>query len=353
MSYYSEDYRVSREIREEQYDQLKRYIAGKLTLEVERNADLFLPDTSSLSGYMTSLTDYRLYYERVMGYDVLTASPLPPVIAREEYVAEDSVSSIYRLYIEVEDGLECYGLYLLPRTIAKKYPLMVHLHGGGGCPEMICSFGKPNNYNEASRRMVQAGFAVFCPLYSFRSFADEEDTAIPPESRVLLENKAREWNTSLTAIELFKLRRSLDHLLARPEIQSREVGVAGLSYGGYHSLISAALEPRFQFCICSCGLVVENPNDYSHLHARLGSRIVLHQLIAMIAPRLCIIEAGLFDEGKPLEPGRWVISQAARYFEELGIPEKLHYIEFDGTHEFHLSRSLTYLLGSLSWLDNN
>lgn len=135
-----------------------------------------------------------------------------------------------------------------------------------------------------------------------------------------------------------KLRRSIDYLLDLPEIDRSLVGVAGLSYGGYHSsMISAALEPRFHFCLCSCGLSIDGPELYPiQANAKLGSMINISELIAMICPRL-------YDEGKPLEPGREAVRKGAEYYNGLGLGDNFKLIEFPGEHEFHLDNSLAYL----------
>lgn len=80
--------------------------------------------------------------------------------------------------------------------------------------------------------------------------------------------------------------------------------------------------------------------QFVQMKAYLAKKV---ELIGMICPRICIIEAGLYDKGKPLEPGRAAVRKGASYYEGLGLGENLKYSEFPGGHEFHLDDSLAFL----------
>lgn len=341
MEKFFEKFEHSKNIRHEQSNQLIDYLSKTVKVCYLKSEDKFNPDFSSKEKYIEYTEYFRKKLAMTIGYP--PPSENSEIKAREEYVGEDELCYIYRLFISVDVSMECYGIYMIPKSLDKKAPLLLCLHGGGGCPEMICNFERTDNYNNASRRFLSEGFIVFSPLFSFRSFADEENTDIPRNLRDILDIRAKWAGTSLVAIETFKVIKALDYLLAKDEIDIENVGVAGLSYGGFYALIVAALEARIKFCISSCYfndriLVNEkHPADFYDLTWK-GSINEFSdvQLVALICPRLCFIEVGVFDELFPVEGARAMITKARKFYKELELEDRLVYKEFEGGHEFNL-----------------
>ncbi len=111
---------------------------------------------------------------------------------------------------------------------------------------MICNIDSTANYNDASRRFVSEGYIVFSPLFSFPSYADDGKSNIPEKARIILDTKSKWMGSSLAAFELFKVEKAMDYLLTREEIDNEKICVAGLSYGGFYSLLIAALDTRIK-----------------------------------------------------------------------------------------------------------
>lgn len=341
MERYEERFELSKKIRDEQYSQLVNYTSKIIAERHLMGEECFNPDFSSIEEYTGSTVEYRKKLERVIGYP-------PPhhfeeFRVREEYVAEDDLCYIYRLNITVDDDLDCYGLYLVPKSLAEKAPLILCFHGGGGCPELICNFERTDNYNDAARKFLERGFIVFAPLFSFRSVVDDENTDIPIDMRLILDIRAKWIGTSLAAIEIFKVIKSFEFLLTRKEVDTDQVGVAGLSYGGFYALMVAALEERIKFCISSCYFndrILINKKYPTQFYDWIWKGSINYfsdpQLVALICPRPCFIEVGLYDELFPIEGARFIIEKAREYYKRLGIEDRIHYYEFEGEHEFNL-----------------
>lgn len=76
---------------------------------------------------------------------------------------EDPVATYYRSYLPVGDGLDAYGLYIVPKKLAaKRAPLVISKHGGGGFPEMA-TFHGGTNYKDQVRGAVAEGYIVYAP----------------------------------------------------------------------------------------------------------------------------------------------------------------------------------------------
>ncbi|QGQ97758.1 hypothetical protein EHS13_24150 [Paenibacillus psychroresistens] len=348
MKKFIEPFQNSKWIREDQYLQLDTYLNKKLLQAEEKRENYFQPDFSSAQNYAASLGAYREDLNDLIGYPPSADDRQPS--SREIYVGEDELCRIYRLFIHAADGLECYGIYMVPKKTNEKAPLMVCLHGYGGCPEMVCNFEGTFNYTDAGRRFVEEGYIVFAPFLIFRSHVDNDETIIPANMRLIMDERAKWVGSSLVAVELFKLRRALDVLESRTEVDSTNMGVAGLSYGGFYALFLAALDERIQLCISSGYLndrlvINEKLNDHLFDWTWKGAinRFSDAEIVGLICPRKCIIEFGIHDDLFPVEGARKVISKARTYFDRLGLSKQLQYIEFDGGHEFHLEEAIQSL----------
>lgn len=348
MSRYFEKLSQSKEIRHEQYNQLKSYLNIQLKKNEEKRKAYFQPDFCSVEKYLKSIEAYRQEYRQVIGYPPSVEEA--PLCGKETYVGEDALCSIYRVWIRASAELECYGLYMVPKALQEKAPLVLTFHGGGGCPELLSNFEYPGNYNDASRRFLAEGYIVFAPLFTFQSYADGEDTIIAGDCRATLDLSAKWCGTSLAAIELFKVEKALEYLLEKEEVDSGKVGTAGLSYGGFYALLLAALDTRIRFCISSCyfnhrvAIHRQHPHlfgDWTWNHSLAKFTDV--EMAAFICPRLCIIEVGTKDTVFPVETAREESAKVNEVYERLGIPQSFQYIEFDGEHEFDLHSALEHL----------
>ena len=63
---------------------------------------------------------------------------------------EDAVATYYRTYLSFADGLDAYGLNIVPKKTGLKHaPLVISQHGGG-FPEMAAFHGGTNYKDRAS-----------------------------------------------------------------------------------------------------------------------------------------------------------------------------------------------------------
>jgi fermentation-respiration switch protein FrsA (DUF1100 family) len=123
------------------------------------------------------------------------------------------------------------------------------------------------------------------------------------------------------------------------QIDPRRIAMIGLSYGGYYSLYTAALEPRIKVAVASC--------SFSDMHAITDGKtegrlfdLTPSDVASLIAPRPLQIQGGTNDKGLPIDRSRAAAKRTALVYEKLGAKDKFTFEEFDGGHEFR---------GSLVW----
>lgn len=275
----------------------------------------------------------RLLLRTRTGFPVAALKPTGPL--RLEKSGEDATATYYRTWLPLTEGEEVYGLYIIPKKpIAKRAPLVISKHGGGGFPEMA-TFNGGANYKDQVRGAVAEGYVVYAPLTVMYPFRDRDNgTVIPAEVRKILDEKFRAAGTSLVAVEVQKISLVLDELVKRPEIDPRRIAMIGLSYGGYYSLYTAALEPRIKVVVASCSFSDMPAITDGKTEGRLFD-LTPSDVAALIAPRPLQVQGGTNDKGLPIDRSRAAAKRTALVYEKLGAKDKFTFEEFDGGHEFH------------------
>ena len=334
MTYYDEEVSASNPLRAEQAKELDAYILA-LKADRSRLQSLFKPDYFSPAAFVASTKKLRQKFAESIGYPPPGDPDADP--ASFVQIGEDALATYYRVKISVLPGVHAEGIYLVPKGIKpkQKVPLVVSMHGGGGSPEVALFHGGAN-YHDMVRGGVKRGYAVFAPQHLFSA------PGSPGDVRNRTDDRMRLVGTSLTAVEIAKITRSLDVLLKRPEIDPKRVAMVGLSYGGYYSLVTPALEPRIKVAVSSCYFGVQEwryerdelgvPSDF-----RFADRFTLFrdpEIVALICPRPLQIQAGARDDADHREMGIQLAPQSADYYHKLKMDTAFQFTVFKGGHEF-------------------
>lgn len=340
--YYEDDVRASDPLRAEQAAELDRYVRHLRATADERAETLFRPDYRSARGYERSVRPLRDAFARAHGWPPPGARPsAEPTFTR---IGEDALGVYHRAVIPVLPQVNAEGIYIVPKNAGGKVPLVISMHGGGGSPE-VALFHGGSNYHDMVRGGVKRGYAVFAPQHLFRA------PGYPDDVRNRTDDRLRLLGTSLTAVEVAKITRSLDVLLARPEIDAKRVGMVGLSYGGYYALMAPALEPRIRAVVSSCYFGVQEwryardenglPSDF-----RFPERMSLltdDRLCALICPRALSIQAGKGDAPSHRDGGIALAPKVAEHYRRLGRADAFEFVLFDGGHEFDDASAWAFL----------
>jgi dienelactone hydrolase len=337
---YREPFAQSFPIRREQHLQIKAYADKLLKAQADRALQSVEPDFSNVEAYQRSLQPFRDRLSTFFG------TPPPGAkagrVTKFQQVGEDAQCTVFRVWIEVIDGVDAYGVYLVPKNLKTRAPLLIAQHGGGGNPEAICDLDTRINYRSFGREAVKRGYIVWAPALAMRStFSGDEP--IPNASRELLDQKLRLAGTSIIGLELYKIIESTRTLLkVRPEIDAARVGMTGLSWGGFFTLYATALSPFIK---------VAAPSGYFRDYAQLLSRATADEAraadreifgglghahaIALICPRPCLVQIGEQDGALNDMPGARVEAErAAHYYRKLGLADRFQFAPHPGGHEF-------------------
>lgn len=325
-------------IREEQHRQIKAYAERLPPVKREPAMPAFQPDYSSVAAYERSVAPLRAPLREFFG---VPPGAKPGRITRFEKVGEDQHCVVHRVWVEVIEGVEAYGLYLVPKRRAGKAPLLIAQHGGGGNPEAMCDLDTRDNYRGFGPAAVRRGYIVWAPALAMRCDYCG-DPEIPGASREQLDALLKRGGTGIVGLELHKIIASTEALLReRPEIDADRVGMTGLSWGGFYTLYVTALSPFIKAAAPAAYL-----KDHDDILARARERkarppdreivggLSHAQAIALICPRPCLVQMGEADTVVPIAGGRIEAARAEAFYARLGVGDRFRFHAHPGGHVY-------------------
>jgi len=258
----------------------------------------------------------------------ITAAELPNV--RKQFVTKDGEYSIYRMQLEVMSGLWFYGILFVNEDGCKR-PFVIAQHGNLGTPERISSLidGYSGNYNEMNNRILTRDVNVFAPqMLMWRSdvFGNEYD-------RNKLDAQLKQCGSSIIALELYSLMRSLDWFEKEDYVDRDYIGMVGMSMGGMYTMYMSAIDQRIRSAVASSFFSrhydVLNPN---YIFRNAGSSFMDAEKIMLVRPRKIYLAMG--DEDTLFKA-----SDSIKEFEIIKeiYPDWQEWCDlhiFKGTHEF-------------------
>jgi dienelactone hydrolase len=259
-----------------------------------------------------------------------------PTNAQRIPLGKDELGSFERLWVEVAPGLFSYGLLFLPHGEGL-HPYVSAFHGGIGTCELVSGFYPTGtaNYNDLVPR-IRKKIPAIVYVPQIMLWGEEMDTCPEEKSDNLTnENRMKQVGGSMAALEVYKIMRTVDWICANLPVDKDRMGVAGLSYGGFYTLLNAAIDTRYKAALSSCFFSDRYKHPWSDwVWFDSASKFLDPEIASMICPRALCIEVG---EKDPLFKGADSIplaaSVAARY-DAIGKADAFRFHMHTGGHEF-------------------
>lgn len=330
--------------------QLEAYLRAWLVEKYpDRAAKAWKRNYSSVDAFLKSVEPNRGRWKAVLGPPDLEPTGSPSV------VPHGPLSDLGGQWISIPLGpLSAEGLLVVPPA-SRPVPLVIAQHGIGSFPERV--FGvmdRGDAYHSFARELVKAGFAVLAPL-NLRSV----------ERRNRIERLCRLADTTLPGIELVRLQRLLDVVLADERIDAGRVGMWGVSLGGMATMFWMPLEPRIRAgVVCawfnhrrnkmvipdsrySCFL--ETREEHAFFRGWL-TEFSDHDAVSLICPRPLLIQTGKKDRIAHWPQVLEEFEMGKRHYEKLGLGERMEMDLHDGGHEARVRSGIKFLS---RWLLNS
>ncbi|MBR6763994.1 MAG: dienelactone hydrolase family protein [Clostridia bacterium] len=333
MTYFSEPISASAETRKNYRDGIQALIRRRAEeLETLRHQKLTPRDMKAIQPM------YREKLKKMLGWPLTGPVLDPDPRITRVHVADEEGVAIDRITLEILDGVPMTALLFTPTDLAEgeKIPGVLCQHGGAGTPELISGlWGDTHNYNQMLRRVLEKRVVVIAPQLLLWRHPEEEQEFMPPFDRPRTDAALRQLGGTLTALEIYGLQRMIDYLAALPQVDESRLGMVGLSYGGFYTLLTAAIDTRLKAAVSSCSFnshACGTIPDWCFQDAAL--KLMNGETAALVAPRALAIEVGKADELFDYKEAIREAENIPAFFEAFGAADKLLFRVFDGPHEF-------------------
>jgi hypothetical protein len=323
--------------------QLEAYLRHWLVDEYPKRAEAaWKRDYSSIEAFQASVEPNRQKWKAVLNPpDLKPSGPL-------EQRPHSPLADLDGRWLTLPLGPIAAEAMLVVPSSPGPVPLIIAQHGIGSFPERV--FGvmdEGDAYHSYARELVKAGFAVLAP-FNLRA----------ADRRNRIERLCRLADTTLPGIELVRLQRLLDVVLADPRIAADRVGMWGVSLGGMATMFWMPAEPRIKAgVVCawfnhrrnkmvvpdkrySCFLDTEE--EHAFFQGWL-TEFTDHDVVSLICPRPLLIQHGKADRiawwpqvVEEFEVGR-------KHYERLGLADRMEMDLHDGGHEARVQSGVKFL----------
>jgi dienelactone hydrolase len=288
------------------------------------------------------LSDYRQLIGEVPSGDV----PLNP---KTELALETDRYKLYRVTLDVTEGVEVYGNLLVPNGLRDRRAAVICQHGLSGTPEMTTGLGMTQDtaYHEFARCLAEHGYVVFSP-YLMQRQTDEINRLVRMADAV---------GMMRVAMPVAKTNRIIDFLEELPFVDGKRIGYYGLSYGGYSAIWISPLAPRLAAVVISGHFndwrsKITNDTlrtsylwhpDEDFYNWEILPRFTHPELMAMAAPRPTCVEFAQRDGITTPEWTAYAWKQVVRWRDHFGFTDRVELDHFDGVHEIHAIGTTDFL----------
>lgn len=339
LNIYSEypDFQVAQKQRQEYLDGIDKFIA-KLRSKSEAKREAYMNPES----YYENPEKYRRDYYEMLGYpltDYNKDMPLPNV--RKWFVGTDDRGDIYRIQVEVLEELWFYGMYFVPKgKDEEKTGLVVMQHGGGGTPELCSDIVGENNYYHMTTRILDRGVRVFCPqilVWNRVIVAEPPERVLPVYDRQRMDNSLKQMGSSIQALETYAIMRCLDYFCSEPFVDENKIGMTGLSYGGFYTMMVAAADTRIVSAYSSCAMNERFRYDWGDwTWKNSGNTFTDERICALCAPRRYYGEIGRKDEVFTWDTAPDFNSLVKPFYKKFGCEDEFRFHIHEDGHRFDL-----------------
>lgn len=279
---------------------------------------------------MMATADFRDRLLQCLGGDWPTPPPLN-VRLRETIPREGF--TIHSVYYDAEPNDAIPAMLLIPDGVTPEKPApavaICHQHNGEwhlGKSEPAGLAGNPMHHTGAA--LAKQGYVVLCP--DAQCFEERRSPHLKNGDyerfeflRSVIAGRCMAWKNILD------MKRAIDFLVSRKEVQADKIGCYGHSMGSTHTWLVGPWEPRIKCLVGNCCLPTYAGIHKEHLlHCfpnfipGLGQYGDTPDIAALIAPRPLLLNFGDQDRGSPIDEVRAAIPVIQRSYDGMHAGDK-------------------------------
>ncbi len=267
-------------------------------------------------------------------------SPLHAKVIRRKEEADRVVELVQ---YETEPGEMVPAILMIPRHGTPPLPAVLchHQHAGQyelGKSEPAGLAGDPRQAFAAE--LCARGYLTLSP--DTACFEERRDPHFDgEEGERFLAHELLLKGLTLQGKMIWDVRRAVDYLFTRPEVDRNRIGMLGHGMGGTETWFSLPFEPRLKAGVASCGtstfaaiLSARAIHPYGRYVPNLLHWGDVPDIVSMCAPRPLFLVAGQDDWRLPLAGAREVLARARMMYQRLGAAEAVELYVSSGAGEF-------------------
>ncbi|NLX54514.1 MAG: hypothetical protein GXY58_05330 [Planctomycetaceae bacterium] len=269
-------------------------------------------------------TEFRSRLLACLGGPWPDPPPLRPVLRQS---TQQNGYRLESVTYEAEPGDPIPALVLIPDGVSASHPAPAvavwHQHNGQwqlGKSEPAGLAGKPMHHTGVA--LAREGYVVLCP--DALCFEERQAPQLKAGDferyeflRYVVAGKCMAWKNILD------MRRAVDYLCSRPEVQPQRIGCYGHSMGATHTWLVGPWEPRLRCLVGNCCLPTYQAIHRHHLIHCFPNFVPglfafgdTPDIVALIAPRPLHLNFGELDAGSPIQEVRAGIERIAAAYAE-------------------------------------
>lgn len=265
----------------------------------------------------------------------------PPRVELRETIQKEGYR-IESLHYHVEPDDQVPAMLLIPEGVSAEQPapaiICLHQHQFRfGKHEPAGLDGDPMHHTGVA--LAREGYVVLCPdMLCFGERRNEKLAGRDYERfeflRYLVDGKCLAWKNILD------IRRAVDLLVQRPEVQAEQLGCYGHSMGSTNTYMLGPWEPRLKCFVCNCCLPTYKAihrEQMLHCFPNYVPGLLPHgetfDIAALIAPRPLHMNFGELDQGSPIDEVHHGLKTIAAAYQAARVPQNFSsFIEKDTGH---------------------
>lgn len=260
-----------------------------------------------------------------------------------------------RIVFRSEPGALVSAYLLLPKTrrFGERTPAVLCLHGHGRGKDDVAGIApslkerqrriRPLNY-DYGHQLAERGYIVLIP--DARAFGergeDGMDCAWASTTALLL-------GRTLVGLRTWDAIRAIDYLQSLADVDPERIACVGLSWGGTHTMYTAALDERVRVAVISGAFgtfkdtLIDAPECPCQYVPHLLRHADLPDIVSLIAPRPLLIESGTGDQHHTIEVVHDAYRDVRRAYRVLSAEDRVALDVFAGGHRFNGEKAFPWL----------
>ena len=265
-----------------------------------------------------------------------------------------------KFVINTRPGQAMLGYVLTPKKSALKFPAVICIPGHGRGVDDIVGIddkgaertGRPGYQHDFALQVVEQGMvAVAIEPMAFGCRRNEvtkkgglgKSACQPVAGAALL------LGQTMIGWRVYDIKRVIDYMETRDDIDAARIGCMGISGGGTATLFSTAVEPRIKVAMVSGYLNTFRDSilSMSHCIDNYVPGILnwgeMYDVAGLIAPRPLIAESGERDNIFPIAASKESFARVSKVYAAMNASNVIEHDVFPGEHSFHGVRGIPFL----------